>query len=368
MRSERETGSPIRMVKRGDISQGRAWLIRLSAIFLALVTGGVFVAILGFNPFAVYGTMFSGSVGSRMSIELTAKLVVPLLITSLGVTLAFKMRFWNIGAEGQICVGAIAATYFALYHSDWPSWILLIVMGLASILAGGLYGMIPAYFKCRFGTNETLLTLMLNYVALYTIQALQQGAWRDPNGYGFFKIARFEKNARLPELFGVHIGWVVALLLVVLVYIYLKHTKQGYELTVVGENEATARYAGMHVKKVVIRTMFLSAAICGLAGMLQASGADKTLNDTVAGGVGFTAITVSWLAKLHPVGMLVVSVLFCILEKGFQTVQSVHYLSAATAEVLQGIVLFFVLGCEFFLRYRMEWRGRSRVKGGVSNV
>ena len=223
--------------------------------------------------------------------------------------------------------------------------------------------MIPAYFKCRFGTNETLLTLMLNYVALYTIQALQQGPWRDPTQLGFFKVARFSSSARVPEVLGVHAGWIVALALVALFYVYLRHSKQGYELTVVGENEATARYAGMPVKRVVIRTMFLSAGVCGLAGMLQASGADRTLNDTVAGGVGFTAITVAWLARLNPVGMLIVSVLFCILEKGCASVQSVYNLSAATAEVLQGIILFFVLGCEFFLTHRVC--RASKLEGGV---
>ena len=165
---------------------------------------------------------------------------------------------------------------------------------------------------------------MLNYVALYTIQALQQGPWRDPTQLGFFKVARFSSSARVPEVLGVHAGWIVALALVALFYVYLRHSKQGYELTVVGENEATARYAGMPVKRVVIRTMFLSAGVCGLAGMLQASGADRTLNDTVAGGVGFTAITVAWLARLNPVGMLIVSVLFCILEKGCASVQSVY--------------------------------------------
>ena len=356
-------GFPLRVSKRADISTGRAWCVRLCAIALALLTGGAFVAILGYNPLQIYATMIDGSLGSKIGLELTAKLTVPLLITSLGVALAFKMRFWNIGGEGQICVGAIAATYFALFHSDWPQWILLIVMALAAIVAGGLYGVIPAYFKCRFGTNETLLTLMLNYIALYAIQALQQGPWRDPSQLGFFKIARFDRSARLPEVLGVHVGWIVALILVVVVYIYMRHSKQGYELSVVGENEATARYAGMSVKRVVIRTMFISAGLCGLTGMLQASGADKTLNDTVAGGVGFTAITVAWLARLNPVGMLIVSVLFCILEKGCASVQSVYNLSAATAEVLQGIILFFVLGSEFFLTHRVHLAGE--LKGGV---
>ena len=351
--------SPLRVVKRGNISRGKSWLIHLAAVFLALVTGGLFVVAMGLNPLRVYGTMISGAVGSPGAIRLTAKIVVPLLIASLGVTLAFRMRFWNIGAEGQICVGAIAASYFALFHDSWPQPVLLIVMAIAGIVAGGLYGLIPAYFKSRFGTNETLLTLMLNYVAMYAIQSLQQGPWKDPNGRGFSKIARFGPNARLPEVLGVHAGWIVALVLVVAVYVYMKRSKQGYELAVVGENEATARYAGMHVKRIVLRTMFLSAAICGLAGMLQASGADKTLNDTVAGGVGFTAITVAWLGQLNPFGILLVSALFCVLEKGSDTVQSIYNLSASAAQVLQGIILFFVLGCEFFLTYRIRWTHRK---------
>ena len=272
------------------------------------------------------------------------------------------MRFWNIGAEGQICLGAIAASYFALFHSDWPQPVLLMTMALAGILAGGLWGVIPAVFKARFGTNETLLTLMLNYVASYIIQFLREGPWKDPGAMGFPKIAMFDKAARMPTVLGVHAGWIIALVLVVLVFIYLKFTKQGYELSVVGENENTARYAGMDVRKIIVRTMFLSAAICGLAGMLQASGADKTLTDTVAGGVGFTAITVAWLSQLNPFAILLVSFLFGCLEKGSGTIQSLLNISPSAAEVLQGVILFFVLGSEFFIGFRVIWR-----KGGAVN-
>ena len=265
-----------------------------------LVVGGLFFLALGFNPIEVYVSLVEGAVGTTTALRMTARLCIPLLITSLAVTLAFKMRFWNIGAEGQIGVGAIAASYVALYHDDMPRVLLLLVMAAVGFIAGGLYGAIPAYFKAKFGTNETLFTLMLNYVAFYTIQALAQGAWKDPAGMGFPKIARFSSQAQLPMVFGVHIGWIVALALVALVYWYLRCTKQGYELTVVGENENTARYAGMNVKKIVVRTMFLSAGLAGLAGMLQASGADKTLTESVANNVGFTAITVAWLANLNP--------------------------------------------------------------------
>ena len=339
----------------------RAMLLRLAAVVLALVVGGLFFLALGFNPIEVYVSLVEGAVGTTTALRMTARLCIPLLITSLAVTLAFKMRFWNIGAEGQIGVGAIAASYVALYHDDMPRVLLLLVMAAVGFIAGGLYGAIPAYFKAKFGTNETLFTLMLNYVAFYTIQALAQGAWKDPAGMGFPKIARFSSQAQLPMVFGVHIGWIVALALVALVYWYLRCTKQGYELTVVGENENTARYAGMNVKKIVVRTMFLSAGLAGLAGMLQASGADKTLTESVANNVGFTAITVAWLANLNPLAMMVVTVLFCILTKGSDTIQSLYNIAPAAAEVFQGIILFFVLGSEFFIRYRLRFVG---FKGG----
>jgi ABC-type uncharacterized transport system permease subunit len=352
----------VRLVKRTGISRGRAVVYRILAVALALVTGGIFLWALGQNPLTVYATMIQGAAGTKIALRETIKIAIPLCITALGITLAFKMHFWNIGAEGQICLGAIAASYFALFHSDWPQPVLLITMAVAGILAGGLWGAIPAVFKARFGTNETLLTLMLNYVASFIIQFLREGPWKDPNALGFPKIAMFEKSARMPAVLGVHAGWIIALVLVVLVFVYMKYTKQGYELSVVGENENTARYAGMNVRKIIVRTMFLSAAICGLAGMLQASGADKTLTDTVAGGVGFTAITVAWLSQLNPFAILLVSFLFGCLEKGSGTIQSLLNISPSAAEVLQGIVLFFVLGSEFFINFRVIWN-----RGGAVN-
>ena len=195
--------------------------------------------------------------------------MIPSLISALGVTLAFKMRFWNIGAEGQIIMGAVFATYFGVFHGNWPHALLIAVMFLAGMLGGGLWGLIPAFFKARFNTNETLFTLMLNYIALYFIVFLRDGPWADPNSSGYPKIARFTFNAQLDKVFGVQIGWIVALVLVALVFIYLRYTKQGYEISVVGESHATARYAGMNVGKIVLRTMFLSGAVCGVAGMLR---------------------------------------------------------------------------------------------------
>lgn len=342
----------IRTVKRAEISKKATINLRIIALILALIAGGLFILLIGFNPFKLYGTIISGAFRSTMAIQATIKFMIPLLISSLGITLAFKMKFWNIGAEGQIIMGAIFASYFALFHNNWPHIILLIVMFLAGVIGGGLWGLIPAYFKAKFDTNETLFTLMLNYIALHVITFLRDGPWKDPGSSGFPKIARFEANAQLNKVFGVQFGWIIGLIFVVFVFVYIKFTKQGYEISVVGESHATARYAGMNVKKIVLRTMFLSGAICGITGMIQATGSDMTLASSVAGGVGFTAIIVAWLANLNPFSILLVSFLFSVLEKGSSVMQSTYGVSTYSASVLQGIILFFILGCEFFIRYK----------------
>ena len=346
---------PVRAIKRADdANRLRAMLLRLAAVVLALVVGGLFFLALGFNPIEVYVSLVEGAVGTTTALRMTARLCIPLLITSLAVTLAFKMRFWNIGAEGQIGVGAIAASYVAVYHDDMPRVLLLLVMAAVGFIAGGLYGAIPAYFKAKFGTNETLFTLMLNYVAFYTIQALAQGAWKDPAGMGFPKIARFSSQAQLPMVFGVHIGWIVALALVALVYWYLRCTKQGYELTVVGENENTARYAGIRVPRIYVRTMALSGALCGFAGFLAVSAVSHTLSTSTAGGRGFTAIIVAWLAKMNPFVMILISALLSFLDKGAVQIASDFGLNEYVSKIISGVILFFILGSEFFINYQVK--------------
>lgn len=351
----------LRVVKRAELNGKKAVLLRVLAVVLSLVAGGIFILSIGHNPFVIYQTIIAGAFRSEMAIQATVKIMIPLLIAALGVTLAFKMRFWNIGAEGQIIFGAICASFFALHFSSWNHYLLIAVMILAGFVGGGLWGLLPAFFKVKFDTNETLFTLMLNYIALYIVQYLMDGPWKDPDANGFSKIARFDANAALDKVFGVHCGWIIALILVVIVFIYLKFSKQGYEISVVGESKDTARYAGMNVKKIVLRTMFFSGAICGLGGMIQATGADITLTTSVAGGVGFTAIIVAWLAQLNPIMITVVSFLFSVLEKGSSVIQSDFGLSTDCADVLQGIILFFILGCEFFVRYKFV--GRKKQKG-----
>jgi simple sugar transport system permease protein len=335
------------------VSAAAKLLLRFAAVVLALLTGALFIRLIGFSPAQIYAGMVKGVTGSTISVRETVKIAAPLCVTALGLAVAFRMRFWNIGGEGQMTVGAIAASYIALFHADLPQPLLIVLMSAASIIAAGFYGFIPAWFNARFGTNETLFTLMLNYIAIYVVQYLREGPWKNPKDMGYPKIAMFAANAQLPKVLGVHIGWIIALALAVLVFVYMRYTKQGYELTVVGESSNTARYAGMPVRRIIIRTAIISAALCGLAGMMKAAGADRTLTDGVAGGIGFTAITVSWLSELNPIAIVVVSLLFSALEKGAGYVQSTYKISSSAAAVLQGIILFFVLGSEFFIRRRI---------------
>lgn len=349
----------IRIVKKDKLSPGKAIMLRVASVFLALIAGGIFILAIGYNPFEIYGTILSGSLRSKLAIQSTVKIAIPLLLTSLGVTLAFKMKFWNIGAEGQMILGGIFASYFALFHSDWPHWALLVVSFLAGAVGGGLWALIPALFKSKFDTNETLLTLMLNYIALYIIDYLRQGPWKDPNAQGFPRISPFESNATIKNVFGLQGGWVVAIIILFLVFILLKYTKKGYEIHVVGESPATAKYAGMNVRRIVLTTMFLSGAISGVAGMIQATGTDKTLSMGIAGGVGFTAIIVAWLSQLNPFVIFFVTVMFSILEKGSGVIQSTFGISGFTSDVLQGVILFFILAFEFFVRYSLVIRKRG---------
>lgn len=347
----------VRLAKRDDLSGAKKWAIRLVAIVLALVVGSLFIAVLGHNPIAVYHDIITGSLGGPSTAKVTVRVAIPLLGAALAIAPAFKMKFWNIGAEGQIMVGGIAATYFALYWYDkLPKPALLIVMAVASILAGGIWGLVPAFCKARWGTNETLFTLMLNYIAIGIEAYLQNGPWKDPSGTGFPIIAMFDQKARLPKVGGVHIGWIIVLALTVGMFIYMKYSKHGYEISVVGESVNTARYIGINVKKVILRTMALSGAVCGIAGLLLVGGTDHTITTTTADNRGFTAIMVSWLAKFSPAYMILTSFLLVFLQKGADEISTVFMLDQSFSDIITGIILFFIIGSEFFINYELKFR------------
>lgn len=352
----------LRMAKRDSISPRAAWGIRAAAFLLALITGGLLLLLLGHNPITVYSAMISGAWGSPTVARETVKIAVPLLITSIGISLAFRMKFWNIGAEGQITAGAMCATYFALFWADSiPQVPLLLLMCAAGAIGGGLWALVPAFFKARWGTNETLFTLMMNYIIIGVVKWLQGGPWEKiPRGSQ--QIEQFASNACLPRVAGVYCGWIVVLALTVFMFLYMKYTKHGYEIAVIGDSVNTARYAGMNVGRIMMRTMFLSGAICGLVGFMVASGANMTLSDTVAAGNGFTAITVAWLSQLNAFAMIIISLMLAILSKGAETLQTRLMVPTSISDIITGILLFCMLGCEFFINYRLIFRSSKTEK------
>lgn len=347
---------------REPMSAKKVTVLYFGAIALAIAVGGVFIALLGVNPLNFYAKVVSGCFQSKLAFTALMRIIMPLCILALGVSVAFKMKFWNIGAEGQFIIGAVCATGVGLFLPELPHIILIPLMALSAMLGAGLWGLLVAYFNCRYRTNETLLTLMLNYIALYIVQYLRDGAWRDPAAGGFPKISQLPRSAWIDQLWGIDLTFVVVILLTVFMFFYLHRTKHGYEISVVGDSKNTARYAGMDVNKIIMRTMFLSAAVCGLAGMLQVAGdaTSHTLTTGIASGIGFTAIIVAWLAKLNPFGALGVSILFGILQKGCGVAKSTFYLSSAVADILQGIILFVILGFDFFITYKVTFRAKAK--------
>lgn len=347
----------VRIVKRDAMPLWRSWLIRLIGLALALVVCAVIIfAMVRLNPLKVYGAMFEGAFGTTKRSWITLRDTMMMLCIGVGLAPAFKMRFWNIGAEGQILVGGIATAAVMIYGGRaMPTWALLLVSIAASFAAGAVWGVIPAVFKAHFGTNETLFTLMMNYVAIQ-LTSYFVAKWENP--YGSNTVGIINQNSKagwFPAVFGQQylLNVILVLALTVLVFIYLRYSKQGYEIAVVGESERTARYVGIDVKRVVIRTMALSGAICGLAGFIAVAGAAHTISTNTAGGRGFTAIIVAWLAKFNTLVMILVAALLVFLEKGAIQIASQYNLNDFASEMITGIILFFILGSEFFINYRL---------------
>ena len=299
--------------------------------------------------------MFKGAFGMWPRVWSTFQEVAMLLGVSLAVTLAFKMRFWNCGGEGQVLIGGLVTAMCMFFIKDSiPSWLLIIVMTVASIGAGALWGLLPAVFKAKWGTNETLFTLMMNYVAIQAIEIFLKIA--DKSGSNVVGPSLL-KDGHLPILFGQQylLNIVIAVILMVCVAVYLKRTKHGYEISVVGESENTARYVGINVQKVIIRTMALSGALCGLIGLLLVGGTSYSIDPNISAGRGFTAIMVSWLSKFNPYVMALVSLMLVILQKGAIEVSDKFGLNPSFSDIITGIILFFIIGCEFFIQYRISF-------------
>lgn len=352
----------IRVSKRGVVMPlWKSLGIRILALMAALVVCAVVIfAIVKMNPLKVYGAMFEGAFGTNKRMWVTIRDMMMLLCIAVGLAPAFRMRFWNIGAEGQILMGGIVSAACMIYLSKSMTTIpMMLLMLVLSILAGGIWGFIPGLFKAKWNTNETLFTLMMNYIAIQ-ITAYFVALWENPAGSNTVGVINAKtKIGWFPEVFGqaYALNVILVLTLAVAMYAYLRYSKHGYEVAVVGESENTARYAAINVPKVIMRTMFLSGALCGIAGFLAVSGASHTISTSTAGGRGFTAIIVAWLAKFNSFVMILISALLIFLDKGAIEIASRYNLNNHVSNMLTGIILFFILGSEFFVEYQVRFRG-----------
>ncbi len=358
--NKQSKGPLVHIVKRGSLPWYAAWGIRLLAIVLALVACALVTTVTtGENPIQVYAAMIDGAFGTARKTWITFQNMSVLLCISLAVTPAFRMRFWNIGAEGQTLAGCLAtAACMILLADKLPNWLLICTMVLSAIAAGAVWGLIPAIFKAKWNTNETLFTLMMNYVATQLV-AYFVILWEVPKGAG--KIGIINQSSELgwlPQLFSSKylLSIVVVAIVTILMYLYLNYSKQGYEIAVVGESERTARYVGIKVEKVIIRTMAISGAVCGLAGLLLVGGINHTVTTTIVSGRGFTAVMVSWLAKFDPIIMIFTSLLLVFLERGAGEISTDFGLNQSFSDIITGIILFFIIGCEFFINYKISLR------------
>ena len=346
------------VTKRASMPAWQAWSVRGIGVLLALLANALFLYVfVGLDPVEAYTTLFKGAFGNSIYTRDTLIFTSKLLCIAVALAPAFKMRFWNIGAEGQVLMGALTSAYIKINFSSLPTVALILVMFVMSMLVGAVWGLIPAVFKAQFNTNETLFTLMMNYVAIQLVQFFYNG-WKGAKP-SLGRINASSKAGYLPALFGEKyaINFIVVAALVVLMFFYLKRTKQGYEIAVVGESQNTARYAGINVKKTIIRTMIISGAICGLCGFLTVSGQEHTIASNTAGGYGFTAIIVAWLAKFNTFGMVAVSMFIVALERGTNLIaNNFSSFNASASKIVIGIILFFVIGSEFFINYKLNFR------------
>lgn len=345
----------LRIAKREGTTMPQKIAVRAIAILLALVVDALFIFfVTGLNPLSVYGVMWSGTFANMTRFSWMLRDLSTLLCVGIALAPAFKMRFWNCGGEGQILIGGLTAALIMVYQgNNLPLPLLFAAMALGSIAAGALWGFIPAWFKSRWNTNETLFTLMMNYVATSIVACMTNIMRGQASSLGTLNKAT--KAGWFPVIMGQRytINIIVVIVLTFVMYAYLRFSKQGYEISVVGESENTARYAGINVRRVTVRTMLISGAICGLCGFLIVAGKDQTISTASANGRGFTAIIVAWLAKFNTFYMALISFLLVFLERGASEIASAYSLNEYAADIITGIILFFILGSEFFINYRV---------------
>lgn len=351
------------IVRRDHVTLKHSVAVRAAAVILALlVCALVFFLLTGKSPLQFYSAMIDGAFGTTRRIWLLIYKTAILLCISVAVTPAFRMRFWNIGAEGQALVGGLACASVMFYlGGKIPNPVLWILMCAAAIAAGMVWALLPALCKARWNTNETLFTLMMNYVATQLVSFFIN-TWVKSGSGTLPPMADYG----LPTLGN---AWILNIIVVAIVtavmYIYLFYSKHGYEITVVGESENTAKYIGINVPTVIIRTMLLSGALCGLTGLLVVGGTNYSITTTAIGGQGFTAIMVSWLGKFNPLYMVMTAFLLSFLSRGAVQVSTVFKINDSISDIVTAVILFFIIGCEFFINYRIVPRHANTEKGGT---
>ena len=337
-------------------SERDPWWLPIISIGVALAFCGVLITVNGYSPVDVYLKMIKAAFGSSYGIGETLVKAIPLLLCSLGIALASRIRIWNIGAEGQFIAGTIAATWVALYWTQLPSAFVIPAMFGGGCLAGAIWGLLAAIPRAYFQVNEIITTLMLNYVALLFLDYLVYGPWRDPDGFNFPGTAPFSLSAQLIT-YGtsrLHLGLMFGIIAIILYAVLLRSTRWGYEMRVLGDNPSAAQSAGIPAKRYIVFVMLISGGLAGLAGMSEVAGVTHRLQHGISPGYGYTAIIVAWLAKLNPFGLLISSVLFGGLIVGGYSVQSIG-ISSSISLMIQGSILFFLIGGEWFGKYRIKW-------------
>ncbi len=351
----------IRIAKRTNPGVLRSVLVRAAAVALAFLTVLIFLNLVSDFSFGeIIGHMYRGAFNNSITFNTFLKEACMLLLFAVALAPAFKMSFWNIGAQGQVLMGGLAAAIVLYYLGNkLPNAVIIPLMIVAAVAVGLIWALIPAFFKVKYETNETLFTLMMNYVAIQVVAAFTDKWKGQKSALGIID----RKNGYVPALFGNTYGWVyvAALAATILMYVYLTRTKHGYEISVVGESINTARYAGIDDRWVILRTIAISGAICGVAGFLYVSCLSHTISTTIGGSYGFTAITVAWLAKFNPVFMTLIAILLSFLDAGAgELVNKNTNLNASVSDIVVSIFLFFILGCEFFIRYRLVFREKPK--------
>ena len=355
----------IHITKRKEMDWKQAWIIRVISIVCALIVCALVTMVMtGQDPLSIFGAILEGAFGTERKLWILGKETAVLLCVSVAMAPAFRMKFWNLGGEGQMLIGAwLTAACMIYLGGKVPSVVIILISLIGAIAIGAVWAGIPAFFKAKWNTNEVLFTLMMNYVAIQLV-AYYIIIWENPKGS--FNVGIINQSTRdgwLPYIgsFQYLLNILVVAAVTVLMYVYLQYSKHGYEIAVVGESQSTARYVGIKVDRVIIRTLLVSGGICGLCGFLMVAGTDHTITTTLAGGRGFLGILVAWLAQFNSLAMVLVSLLLCVMSRGAGEISTDYGLNQSFGDILTGIILFFIIGSEFVINYRINVRGSDKV-------